>query len=120
LLLLLSDESGEQERHINIASRTKNYRAYAKLQLSDTQWKCLDELWERESSWATSKKPHLAQNPNSSAYGIPQATKGKMIEAGADWKTNPITQVRWGLKYIKIRYKTPCAALEHHNKKNWY
>ena len=121
MLLLLSDNNSvEQERHITIASRTKNYRAYARLQLSDTQWKCLDELWERESSWRTSKNPHLAKNPNSSAYGIPQATKGKMAESGKDWRTNPITQVKWGLKYIEQRYKTPCNALRHHDNKNWY
>ena len=43
-----------------------------------------------------------------------------MAETGKDWRTNPITQVKWGLKYIEQRYKTPCNALRHHNNKNWY
>ena len=120
VVLLLS---GENDRTAQLfeAARTKDYRNYAKLQLSSQQFKCLDELWQRESSWQTKKNPHLADNPNSSAYGIPQALPGKkMAEAGKDWKTNPITQTRWGLNYIKSRYKTPCSALSHHNKKNWY
>lgn len=106
---------------IQQAAQSKNYREYAKLQLSETQWKCLDELWEKESSWGTRRNPHLVANRSSRAYGIPQALPAsKMKEAGNDWKTNPITQVKWGLKYIKERYSTPCKALEHHHLKNWY
>lgn len=106
---------------LNQASRTGNYREYARLQLSNEQWKCLDELWQRESSWKTQPNPHLKKNKSSGAYGIPQALPAtKMSATGIDYQVNPITQVRWGLKYIKERYKTPCNALEHHNKKNWY
>ena len=82
----------------------------------DKQHKCLVTLWNRESGWN-----HKAKNKSSGAYGIPQALPAsKMKSAGADWKTNPMTQVKWGLKYIKTRYKNPCGALAHSNKKGWY
>jgi SLT domain-containing protein len=113
-------ESRERERVIARATRTGDFRAFARAHYNKKQWKCLDELWQRESSWGTIKNPHLAKNPKSSAYGIPQATKGKMAEQAADWKTNPITQIKWGMNYIKQRYKTPCNALQFHDKKNWY
>ena len=70
------------------------------------QFGCLDSLWTRESNWRVD-----ADNPNSSAYGIPQALPGsKMASAGADWATNPVTQIRWGLGYIEDRYGSPCGA----------
>jgi len=71
-----------------------------------TQWTCLLNLWNRESSWI-----YDALNPTSGAYGIPQALPGdKMAAAGADWQTNPATQIKWGLGYIKAVYGTPCVA----------
>ena len=83
---------------------------------SDTEYRCLHALWMRESGWN-----HFAQNPSSGAYGIPQALPAsKMASAGADWATNPETQIRWGLGYIDARYGTPCAAWEHSERKNWY
>ena len=69
-------------------------------------WMCLDQLWTGESGWN-----HLAVNPTSGAYGIPQALPpSKMAKYGGDFMTNPVTQIRWGLDYISTRYKTPCAA----------
>jgi hypothetical protein len=66
---------------------------------------CLVSLWNRESGWRTT-----AANPNG-AYGIPQAYPGsKMASAGADWQTNPATQITWGLDYIAARYGSPCGA----------
>jgi len=82
----------------------------------EDQHSCLVDLWNRESGWR-----HTADNPNSSAYGIPQALPGsKMVSAGADWKTNPETQIKWGLKYINNRYETPCGAWSAFKKKGWY
>jgi hypothetical protein len=43
-----------------------------------------------------------------------------MAQQGSDWKTNPITQIKWGMNYIKERYETPCNALRFHDNKNWY
>jgi hypothetical protein len=82
----------------------------------EDQHSCLVDLWNRESGWR-----HTADNPTSSAYGIPQALPGsKMASAGADWKTNPETQIKWGLSYIDKRYNTPCGAWSAFKKKGWY
>lgn len=82
----------------------------------DGEFACLDALWQRESGWRVN-----AANPSSSAYGIPQALPGsKMASAGADWATNPATQIAWGLKYISGRYATPCGAWGHSQSHGWY
>lgn len=81
-----------------------------------SQWTCLESLWTRESGWN-----HLAQNPSSGAYGIPQALPGsKMSSAGSDWATNPATQIEWGLGYIADVYGTPCGAWGHSQSVGWY
>lgn len=80
------------------------------------QYSCLVKLWNRESNWRVN-----AFNQSSGAYGIPQALPGnKMAVAGADWMTNPETQINWGLGYIEGRYGTPCSALSHSDRVNWY
>jgi murein DD-endopeptidase MepM/ murein hydrolase activator NlpD len=80
------------------------------------QFPCLDKLWKKESGWN-----HKAANPSSGAYGIPQALPGgKMSSAGSDWRTNPATQIKWGLGYIKGRYGTPCKAWSHSQNVGWY
>ncbi len=82
---------------------------------SDSEFQCLVTLWNHESGWNVS-----AANP-SGAYGIPQALPGsKMASAGADWQTNPATQITWGLGYISGRYGTPCGALASWSAKGWY
>jgi len=81
----------------------------------DDQFGCLVELWNHESGWNV-----YASNP-SGAYGIPQALPGsKMATAGADWETNPATQISWGLGYISGRYGTPCGAWDTFNSQGWY
>lgn len=83
---------------------------------SNSEFQCLETLWQRESNWN-----HLAQNPSSGAYGIPQSLPGsKMASHGADWRTNPATQISWGLSYIQGRYGTPCGALNHSYARGWY
>jgi hypothetical protein len=73
-----------------------------------TEWTCLLALWNRESGWL-----YDAENPSSGAYGIPQALPGyKMATAGADWLTDPATQIKWGLGYISQTYGTPCNAYD--------
>ena len=67
---------------------------------------CLDKMWTRESNWRTT-----AENPSSHSYGIPQALAGQQDGGvGSDYRTNPATQIKWGLDYIVDRYKTPCGA----------
>lgn len=81
-----------------------------------SEFQCLNTLWNRESNWN-----HLAMNPSSGAYGIPQSLPGsKMASHGADWRTNPATQIAWGLDYIQGRYGTPCNALSHSYAVGWY
>ena len=80
------------------------------------QFDCLDSLWTKESNWKV-----RADNPTSSAYGIPQALPGsKMASAGSDWRTNAHTQISWGLGYIADRYGSPCGAWSHSKSHNWY
>ena len=80
-----------------------------------TQFGCLNNIYMRESGWR-----YNAANP-SGAYGIPQALPGsKMASAGADWQTNPVTQIKWGLGYIKSVYGTPCAAWAFWQGHNYY
>ena len=82
----------------------------------DDQFSCLDSLWTRESNWNVH-----ADNPNSSAYGIPQALPGsKMASAGDDWANNAVTQIKWGLGYIQDRYGSPCAAWGHSQSQGFY
>jgi hypothetical protein len=129
----LATYNKEKSRGSEKASRSKNTSKYSSSKVKDSkafaksymeskyswgknQYSCLVSLWNRESGWR-----HTADNPTSSAYGIPQALPGKkMASAGADWRTNPETQIKWGLKYIDNRYKTPCGAWSAFKKKGWY
>ncbi|NNH02509.1 lytic transglycosylase domain-containing protein [Microbacterium ulmi] len=82
----------------------------------DDEFACLVALWNKESGWRVN-----AYNRGSGAYGIPQALPGsKMGSAGADWETNPATQIAWGLGYIGGRYGTPCGAWGHSQSTGWY
>jgi hypothetical protein len=82
----------------------------------EKQFACLETLWFRESNWN-----HKATNPVTGAYGIPQSLPGrKMATFGDDWKTNPVTQMKWGADYIEDRYDTPCEALDFFYDRNWY
>jgi hypothetical protein len=81
-----------------------------------TYFGCLLDIWNRESGWV-----YDAENPVSGAYGIPQALPGsKMASAGADWQTNPATQIRWGLGYIKAIYGNPCNAWAFEEANGYY
>lgn len=81
-----------------------------------TQFSCLDQLYISESNWDPS-----ATNASSGAYGIPQSLPAeKMATAGADWRTNPATQIEWGLDYISSSYGSPCSAWSFKQGNNWY
>ncbi len=80
-----------------------------------SQFGCLNNIWTRESNWR-----YNAENA-SGAYGIPQALPGsKMASAGADWATNPATQIKWGIGYIKSTYGSPCNAWGFWQAHGWY
>lgn len=83
---------------------------------SSAQFAALDNLWTRESNWSVT-----ATNGSSGAYGIPQSLPGnKMASMGSDWRTNPVTQIKWGLSYIKDRYGSPNQAWAHFQSRGWY
>ncbi|MEU6115024.1 transglycosylase SLT domain-containing protein [Streptomyces sp. NPDC047117] len=92
-------------------------QAAAHQQIPDQrQYQCFSNIVERESGWDPQ-----ASNASSGAYGLVQALPGsKMASAGADWKTNPSTQVKWGLNYMNERYGSPCGAWSFWQSHNWY
>lgn len=76
----------------------------------------LNSIIQQESGWRVN-----ATNPSSGAYGIPQSLPGnKMASAGSDWRTNPITQLKWMYSYIKGRYGSLQNALSFRAANGWY
>jgi len=109
-------------RTVEAARNPMGAKRYAKEMMAieygwgEEQYKCLNRLWTKESSWN-----YQARNPRSGAHGIPQALPAsKMEKVGTDWRTNPITQIQWGLLYISERYDTPCAAFNKWRRSNYY
>ena len=83
---------------------------------NDAQYQCLEIMWTRESNWN-----YAAENPSSGAYGIPQSLPAnKMASVASDWHDNAVTQITWGLGYIKERYGSPCQAWAWWQQNNWY
>ncbi|MGW7103786.1 aggregation-promoting factor C-terminal-like domain-containing protein [Streptomyces sp. NPDC054838] len=80
------------------------------------QFQCFSNIINEESTWN-----YRAVNSSSGAYGLVQALPGsKMASAGADWRTNPATQIQWGLGYMNDRYGSPCSAWSFHQANGWY
>lgn len=79
-----------------------------------SEFSCLDALYVSESDWESD-----ADNPTSSAYGIPQALT-EMHELPAGYRSSATTQIRWGMEYIQDSYGTPCAAWEFKQANDWY
>jgi hypothetical protein len=80
------------------------------------QFQCFSNIVDHESGW-----DYTATNPSSGAYGLMQALPAsKMASAGADWRTNPATQIQWGLNYMNERYDSPCGAWEFWQANNYY
>jgi hypothetical protein len=87
-----------------------------KYQWGEEQYSCLNKLWTKESHWN-----YKARNKVSGAHGIAQALPAtKMEVVGTDWRTNPVTQISWGLKYINERYDSPCKAWSKFKRSRWY
>ncbi len=83
---------------------------------NDAQFQCFSQIVKRESGWN-----YTATNASSGAYGLVQALPGsKMASAGADWRTNPATQIKWGLNYMNSRYGSPCGAWSFWQSHHWY
>lgn len=91
-------------------------KAIARQMIPASQFQCFSTIVERESGWN-----YRATNPSSGAYGLVQALPGtKMASAGADWQTNPTTQIKWGLNYMNNRYGSPCGAWTFWQANRWY
>jgi len=124
--LAKADRSVQEERASRDAERKKLEGTPKEVAMNllpdhgwgESQFSCLEKLWNKESRWRVN-----ADNPSSSAYGIPQALPGNRMAAyGSDWRTNPVTQIKWGLDYIKRSYGSPCNALDQWNSRSphWY
>lgn len=91
-------------------------QAMARQMVPADQFQCFSNIVNHESSWN-----YRASNPSSGAYGLVQALPGsKMSSAGADWQTNPATQIKWGLSYMDGRYGSPCGAWSFWQANHWY
>lgn len=91
-------------------------QAMARQMVPADQFQCFSNIVNHESTWN-----YRASNPSSGAYGLMQALPGtKMASAGADWQTNPATQIKWGLSYMDGRYGSPCGAWSFWQANNWY
>ncbi|WP_455712651.1 aggregation-promoting factor C-terminal-like domain-containing protein [Streptomyces collinus] len=91
-------------------------QAMARQIVPSGQFQCFSNIVDHESDWN-----YKAVNPSSGAYGMFQALPGsKMSSVGADWRTNPATQIKWGLNYMNDRYGSPCEAWSFWQANNWY
>jgi hypothetical protein len=105
-LLLFSNMPASQA--ISTQRDKENYKLYAHIKLLNAkQYRCLELLWNRESRWDP-----RADNPKSSAFGIPQLLKMKELD--------PFKQIDLGLKYIAHKHRTPCKAWQFHKLRGWY
>ncbi|RDD85230.1 lytic transglycosylase domain-containing protein [Streptomyces parvulus] len=95
---------------------TSQIQAMARQMVPSGQYQCFSNIVDHESSWN-----YQAVNPSSGAYGLFQALPaGKYASAGADWRTNPATQIKWGLSYMDGRYGSPCDAWAFWQANHWY
>ncbi|MGW5422631.1 aggregation-promoting factor C-terminal-like domain-containing protein [Streptomyces sp. NPDC003943] len=91
-------------------------KAMARQMMAGDQFTCFSNIVSHESGWN-----YRATNASSGAYGLVQALPGsKMASAGADWQTNPATQIKWGLSYMNGRYGSPCGAWSFWQANRWY
>ncbi|MFF8725217.1 transglycosylase SLT domain-containing protein [Streptomyces sp. NPDC015171] len=91
-------------------------QAMARQMVAGDQFQCFSNIVDHESSWN-----YQAVNASSGAYGLFQALPaGKYASAGADWRTNPATQIKWGLSYMNDRYHSPCGAWSFWQANHWY
>ncbi|MEU8932141.1 transglycosylase SLT domain-containing protein [Streptomyces sp. NPDC048409] len=91
-------------------------QAMAQQMVASGQFQCFSNIVSHESGWN-----YRAVNASSGAYGLFQALPGsKMSSVGADWQTNPATQIKWGLNYMNSRYGSPCEAWSFWQANSWY
>jgi hypothetical protein len=117
-MAIVADMSRQVEMARTVPGARKVAKALMKSRYSwgDRQYTCLNKLWTKESHWN-----YRAHNYRSGAHGIPQALPASKMEViSDDWRTNPVTQIRWGLHYIDLRYETPCRAWSKFQRSRYY
>ena len=115
-LVSLAAAQVERAREAKGAKAVARQIIAQKYRWSERQFTCLDNLWTKESHWN-----YKARNKTSGAHGIAQALPATKMEiVGTDWRTNPVTQITWGLKYIEERYEYPCKAWSKSKRSSWY
>jgi hypothetical protein len=117
-MAMVADMSRQVElaRTVPGAKRVAKALMKARYSWGERQYTCLNSLWTRESHWN-----YRAHNYRSGAHGIAQALPAiKMEVISDDWRTNPVTQIRWGLHYIDLRYDTPCRAWSKFQRSRYY
>lgn len=98
-----------------------NAKAYVKRVIGATQYNCIDQIFYHESRWNPRAMHPSSGNPSTASYGIPQAHPGsKMAKFGSNWRTSPLTQVKWGIWYVNSRYGSACAAYRFKANNGWY
>ncbi|MFI5529628.1 transglycosylase SLT domain-containing protein [Kitasatospora sp. NPDC051853] len=109
----------EQRSDLSAATRATSPSAVKELArdlVPAAQFAAFSSIISHESGWNVK-----ATNASSGAYGLAQALPGsKMASVGADWKTNPATQIKWALKYMNDRYGSPNAAWAFWQTHHWY
>ena len=109
-----SDESANKHRsEIRWTKSLSKYYAKALISAQYEDWgpsefRALKKLWGKESAW-----DHTADNPKSTAFGIPQLL-------GLAPNTPAPEQIARGLAYIQHRYGKPSVAWAHWRKHKWY
>ncbi|OAR24573.1 transglycosylase domain-containing protein [Streptomyces sp. ERV7] len=127
-----ADEKAKEREQEQIASRSatrdpasfpvqssytvEQVKAIARQIVPADQFQCFSNIVNHESTWN-----YLAVNASSGAYGLVQALPGsKMSSVGSDWRTNPATQIKWGLNYMNSSYHSPCGAWSFWQANSWY
>ena len=115
-LVSFASQQTEAARSISGAQKVAKEIMSTDYQWNSHQYACLKTLWTHESHWN-----YKAHNYRSGVHGIAQALPAAKMEVIAmDWRTNPVTQIRWGLHYIDLRYSTPCKALAKFKRSRYY
>lgn len=90
--------------------------------------RCLAQIIDRETGGTWNERIyngfghwHPGEPMKRLSYGLPQSWPAeKMASAGADWRTNPFTQLRWMRGYTAARYGSSCAALSYWLRHRYY
>ena len=110
------------EEHVTVGGKVnlpagshEDWMAQAGISPSDYGY--VEFIISHESGWGYMKYNYSG----SGAYGLCQALPGsKMASAGADWQTNPITQLRWCNGYAVGRYGSWAGAYSFWISHHWW